>query len=38
MTDPISDKTTDPKDFIAGMGSNARKSPTRVGASRCSCR
>ena len=30
MTDPISDKTTSPKDFIAGMGSNARKSPTRV--------
>jgi len=26
MTDP----TKDPKDFIAGMGSNARKSPTRV--------
>src|ERR1039458_9011544 len=30
MTDPISDKTTDPKDFVAGMDSNARKSPTRV--------
>jgi len=35
MADPISDKTisdktTNPKDFIAGMGSNARKSPTRV--------
>ena len=30
MTDPIRDKTTDPKDFIAGMGSDARKSPTRV--------
>jgi len=30
MTDPIRDKTTDPKDFTAGMGSNARKSPTRV--------
>ncbi len=34
MSDPIrdktSDKTTDPKDFIAGMGSDARKSPTRV--------
>jgi quinol-cytochrome oxidoreductase complex cytochrome b subunit len=30
MTDPIRDKTTNPKDFIAGMDSNARKSPTRV--------
>jgi hypothetical protein len=26
----MSEKTPDPKDFIAGMGSNARKSPTRV--------
>jgi len=26
----MSDPTKDPKDFIAGMGSNARKSPTRV--------
>ncbi len=27
---PINDKTPGPKDFIAGMDSNARKSPTRV--------
>jgi hypothetical protein len=26
----MTDKTPDPKDFIAGMDSNARKSPTRV--------
>jgi quinol-cytochrome oxidoreductase complex cytochrome b subunit len=26
----MSDPTTDPKDFVAGMDSNARKSPTRV--------
>ncbi len=33
MTDPINDKTpgpANPKDFIAGTDSNARKSPTRV--------
>jgi len=30
MTDPTSNPMSDPKDFIAGMDSNARKSPTRV--------